>query len=146
MILDYLHHHPHVRGAPGRFGADLVPAVTGHHDEALRAESGRRRQRVPEHAAAAQGVQHLRDPRSHPRALARGEDDDSDRARLAHDGKSPRVARRLAAGPREGINPPNRPAGTGQDASGSGIRQRMCLPAPHPQDTVRWPYSDGRFP
>ena len=89
-----LHHHPHVRGAPGRFGADLVPAVTGHHDEALRAESGRRRQRVPEHAATAQGMQHLRDARSHPRTLARGEDDDSDRARLAHGGKSPRVARR----------------------------------------------------
>ena len=75
---------PHVRGVPGRFGAHLVPAVPDHDDEALRAELGRRRQRVPEHAATAQGMQHLRDARSHPRALARGEDDDGDRARFAH--------------------------------------------------------------
>src|SRR6266496_3003435 len=41
--------------------------------------------------------------------------------------------------------PAEPPAGTGQDASGSGMRRRVCLPAPHLQDTVRRPWSDGRF-
>ena len=88
-----LHHHAHAGRMPGRLGADLVPAVAGHHDQPLRAEAARRGQRVPEHAAAAQGMQHLGDPRFHPCALARGENDDSNRARFAQGGKSPRVAR-----------------------------------------------------
>jgi len=60
--LPLLHHHVHVRHLPGGFGADLVPAVADDDDEALRRELARRRQRVPEHAATAQGMQHLRDP------------------------------------------------------------------------------------
>ena len=88
-----LHDHPHAGRVPGGFGADRVPAVADDDDEALRIKAARYRQRVPEHAAPAQGMQHLRDPRFHPCALARGKDDDGDRARFAHGGKSPRIAR-----------------------------------------------------
>ena len=79
-----LHDHAHAGHIPGGFGADLVPAVAGHDDDALRVKLARCHQRVPEHAATAQGMQHLRGPRFHSGALACGKDDDSDRARFAH--------------------------------------------------------------
>ncbi len=79
-----LHDHAHAGRMPGGFGADLFPAVASHDDDALRVKLPRRSQRVPEHAATAQGMQHFRDPRFHPGALACGKDDDSDRARFAH--------------------------------------------------------------
>ena len=82
--LAILHDDGRVRYVPGGLGADLVPAVPGDDHHAVRIELAGRREHVPEHAAPAQGVQHLRNPRFHPCALARGEDYDSDRARFAH--------------------------------------------------------------
>jgi hypothetical protein len=69
---------------PRGLGADLLAAVPGDDDEALRIELAAASERVPEHAATAQRMQHLRDPRFHPGALACGKDYDSDRARFAH--------------------------------------------------------------
>ena len=80
----FLHDHAYAGHLPGGLGADLVPAVAGDDDEALWIELGRRRERMPEHAATAQRMQHLRNPRVHPGALACGKDNDSDRARFAH--------------------------------------------------------------
>jgi hypothetical protein len=58
--------------------------MPGDDHQVLRIELADRRQHMPEHAATAQGMQHLRNPRSHPCTLARGEDYDGDRARFAH--------------------------------------------------------------
>ena len=82
--LAVLHDDGRVRYVPRGLGADLLPAVPGDDHRALRIELAGRSEHVAEHAATAQGVQHFRNPRFHPRALARGEDYDSDRARFAH--------------------------------------------------------------
>jgi hypothetical protein len=61
-----------------------VAVVAHDDDETLGAELLRGGQRVTEHGAAAKGMQHLGGLGLHPRALARGEDDDCGRAAYAH--------------------------------------------------------------
>ncbi len=82
--LAVLHDDDRVRHVPGGLGPDLLPAVPGDDHRALRVELAGRREHVPEHAASAQRMQHLGNPRFHPGALACGEDYDSGRARFAH--------------------------------------------------------------
>jgi hypothetical protein len=79
-----LHHQADLRGQPRGLRADLLPAVPGHHDQPVRLKFAGRRERVPEHAAPAQAVQHLGNPGFHPGALACGQDNHSDGARFAH--------------------------------------------------------------
>ena len=82
--LAVLHDDGRGRCVPHGLGTDLLPAVPGDDHHVLRIELAGRREHVPEHAATAQGMQHLGNPRFHPCALACGEDYDSDRARFAH--------------------------------------------------------------
>ena len=62
-------------------GADLVGVAAHHHDEPGSVDLLRHALHVTEHRKAADLVQHLRPLGLHPRALARGQNDDS---RLLH--------------------------------------------------------------
>jgi len=86
----------------------------GQHRRGAAGESGRRRSAVPEHAAAAQGVQHLfRDPMISSACPRPREDDDSDRARWATAarllGLGPAARLRVCGVCREGITRDSQP-------------------------------------
>ena len=74
-LLPGLDDHARIRRVLGDVRDHLVPALARHHDEAVRVQVADDREHVPQHAATAHGVQHLRGTGLHPPALARGEDD-----------------------------------------------------------------------
>ena len=63
-------------GQLGDRGRDAVAVVAEHHDEVLRRHLGHRMQRVRQHAAAGQRVQHLRGVRAHAGTCPGGQDQD----------------------------------------------------------------------
>src|SRR3954470_2964540 len=87
-------------GQLGHGRSDAFAVMAQHHDQVLRGDLGDRVQNVRQHAAARQGVQHLRGVRPHPGACACGHHQDRGLAVLSH--LSPP---RLPLAPSPGLEP-----------------------------------------
>jgi len=76
--------HPRVGGVRAEMADHLVAAVAHHDDEFCRVQLAGCCQHVIQHAPAANPVQHFREGRPHPRARARGKNDDGGRTAHTH--------------------------------------------------------------